>query len=195
MGMVRRSFMYLDKDMFKSLFTAIIRPHLEYGAPVWNPHFKKQINLIESVQRRATKLIPGLFNLSYKERLKSVKLPTLEYRRYRGDMIELYKMTHHLYDKDATQGFLRYKPAHSRGHKFNLHKEYCKKDIRRYSFRHRTTDQWNNLPEVITEAPTLNSFKSRIDKLWEKDDVMYDPDVDLFTRTSLRRNRYVIIED
>ena len=78
------------------------RPHLEYGATVWNPHFKKQITLIENVQRRATKQIPGLAYLSYLERLQLLKLPTLQYRRYRGDMIEMYKLSHGHYDEAAT---------------------------------------------------------------------------------------------
>ena len=69
MGMIRRNFAFLDRDMFKQLFVAMVRPHLEYGATVWNPHFKKQITLIENVQRRATKQIPGLTHLSYPERL------------------------------------------------------------------------------------------------------------------------------
>ena len=55
----------------------MVRPHLEYGATVWNTHFKKQITLIENVQRRATKQIPGLAHLSYLERLQLLKLPTL----------------------------------------------------------------------------------------------------------------------
>ena len=193
-GMIRRSFIHLDKEMFKRLFTAIVRPHLEYGAPVWNPHSKKQISLIESVQRRATKLIPDLGHKTYKERLKCLKLPTLQYRRYRGDMIELYKLTHDAYDKNAIQNFLYLQPAHSRGHKFNLFKTFCRKDVSRFTFRCRTTEQWNNLPEAIAEAPNLNSFKCRIDKLWERQDIMYDPDVDLFAETSLRSNRYIKIK-
>ena len=76
MGMIRRSFLYLDKDMFKKLFIAMVRPHLEYGATIWNPHLKKQITLIENVQRRASKQIPGLAHLSYRERLQLIKLPT-----------------------------------------------------------------------------------------------------------------------
>ena len=156
-GMIRRAFMYLDKEMFKKLFTAIVRPHLEYGAAVWNPHSKKLISMIENVQRRASKLIPGYYRKSYKERLKSLKLPTLQYRRYRGDMIELYKMTHTLYDEDAIRDFLHFQPAHSRGHNFNLYKEFCKKDIRKFSFKCRTTDQWNHLPASIVEAPSFVS--------------------------------------
>ena len=89
-GMLRRTFVHLDKDMFKQLFVSIARPHLEYGAAVWNPHSKKLITMIENVQHRASRLVPGLSNLSYKERLEAMRLPTLQYRRYRGDMIEMY---------------------------------------------------------------------------------------------------------
>ena len=94
MGMIRRSFLYLDKDMFKKLFIAMVRPQLEYGAIIWNPYLKKQITLIENIQRRASK--HGLAHLSYRERLQLIKLPTLQYRRYRGDTIELYKLSHGL---------------------------------------------------------------------------------------------------
>ena len=76
-GMVRPSFRYLDKYIFKTLFTSIIRPHLEYGAPIWNPHSKNLIEMIENVQHRSSKLVPGLSNLSYQERLKALRLPTI----------------------------------------------------------------------------------------------------------------------
>ena len=92
------------------------RPHLEYGATVWNPHFKKQITLIENVQRRATKQIPGLAHLSYLERLQLLKLPTLQYRRYRGDMIEMYKLSHGHYGEAATRSF------HFRANKYSSQK-------------------------------------------------------------------------
>ena len=68
-GLIRRSFTRLDINMFRTLFTAIIRPHLEYGAPIWNPHSKNLITMIENVQRRASKMIPGLSHLSYQHRL------------------------------------------------------------------------------------------------------------------------------
>ena len=61
-GLIRRSFTHLDKDMFRTLFTSIVRPHLEYGVPIWNPHSKKLINMIENVQRRPSKLIPRLIS-------------------------------------------------------------------------------------------------------------------------------------
>ena len=80
---------YMDCTTFKLLYTALVRPHLEYANQVWCPHLKKHIESIENVQRRASKQIP---QLSYEERLQKIKLPTLAYRRSRGDMTELYKI-------------------------------------------------------------------------------------------------------
>ena len=88
-GMLRRTFVHLDKEMFKQLFVAIVRPHLEYGAAVWNPYKKELIRLIENVQRRASRQVEGISHLPYNRRLEEMKLPTLQYRRFRGDMIEV----------------------------------------------------------------------------------------------------------
>ena len=88
-GLIRRSFEYMDKKMFRQLFTTIVRPHLEYAAAVWNPHLRRHIIAIENVQKRASKLVPGLRDLPYKEPLKVQNLATRVYRRYRGDMIEM----------------------------------------------------------------------------------------------------------
>ena len=90
-GQIRRSFTYLDCETFKRIYIAFFRPHIEYGQVVWSPHLLKYINTIENVQIRATKLIDGFGKLDITEKLKRLNLPTLAYRRNRGDMIELYK--------------------------------------------------------------------------------------------------------
>ena len=91
-GLIKRNFTFIDIPIFLHLYRALIRPHLEYGQAIWSPQFVRQSKLIENVQRRATKLIPNLKNLPYSERLKILKLPTLKYRRLRGDMINVYKI-------------------------------------------------------------------------------------------------------
>ena len=75
-GLIRRSFAFLDADLFRRLFIAYVRPHLEYAHPVWSPHLKRHINNIERVKRRATKLIDGFKNLEYQERLLRLNLLT-----------------------------------------------------------------------------------------------------------------------
>ena len=192
LGMIRRSFVHLDASMFKQLFISIVRPHLEYAAPVWNPHTKKMINLIENVQRRASKLLPSLKDLPYKDRLKKLNLPTLQYHRYRGDMIEVYKMTHGISD---VQNILKLRANNqidreSTAHPFSILKEKFKKDIRKFFFKERVTDQWNNLPLNVVVASNLNTFKNRLDKIWKQDDVMFDAEINLYDVTSSRRTKY-----
>ena len=79
--------------------------------------------MIENVQRRAAKLIPGFSNLDYRERLERLKLPTLTYRRWRGSMIEVYKFVNHIYKVDMESvGLQRDNNTITRGHKFRLYK-------------------------------------------------------------------------
>ena len=75
MGIIRRSFIHLNKRNFVLLFKSLIRPHLEYMNQIWSPHKKKDIQAIESGQRSATKLVPELKNKTYQERLKILELP------------------------------------------------------------------------------------------------------------------------
>ena len=97
-GIVRRSFTYMTATSFKLLFKALVRPHLEYGAPIWNPATLREINRIEGVQRRAIKMLPGMKERSYEERLKAMDLPTLRFLRLRGDLIEAFKICPGLYN-------------------------------------------------------------------------------------------------
>ena len=89
-GIIRRTFtFFIDGEIFTNLYKSLVRPH---GNIVWFPQLKRQSVAIEKVQRRATKLIPTLKDLDYKERLRQLKLPTLKYRRYRGDLIQVFKL-------------------------------------------------------------------------------------------------------
>ena len=84
MGLIRRTYSYLDDQSFKYHFQALVRPHLEYAEAAWSPSKVGDIDVIENVQRRATKQIPSLKNLEYTDRLKKLKMPTIKYRRLRG---------------------------------------------------------------------------------------------------------------
>ena len=119
MGMIRRSFTFLDCNLFKKLYVAFVRPHLEYGQAVWSPHLLKYINMLEEVQVRATKLVNGLGGLEYSERLRKLDLPTLAYRRTRGDQIELFKHFH-AYDKTTLPYFFNPRDRASQKHDFQL---------------------------------------------------------------------------
>ncbi|XP_072017068.1 uncharacterized protein [Amphiura filiformis] len=86
-GVIKRSFDYMDRETFQSLYKTLIRPHVEYANCIWHPAFHKDLLSVEKVQRRATKIVPELKELSYAERLEALKLPALAYRRVRGDLI------------------------------------------------------------------------------------------------------------
>ena len=98
---------YKTADIMLPLYKALIRPILEYGNPVWCPYKMKDIDDLEDIQRYFTKRIIGLYNTSYEERLRKLKLPSLNFRRLRGDMIEVYKIIHNIYDPLTTQKFFK----------------------------------------------------------------------------------------
>ena len=87
MGVIRQSFKFLDCKSFMKLYIGLVRLYVEYAVAVWNSHLIKDIKRVEKVQRRATKQINSIKEMSYEERLKQLKLPTLVYRRMRGDVI------------------------------------------------------------------------------------------------------------
>ena len=105
------------------LFKALVRPHLEYCNTVTYPVYEKDAKLLESVQRRAMKMVPGMKNCDYATRLKKLALPSLSYRRKRGDMIEVYKYTHGLYKVSALPVEVEEKTT--RGHNYKLTKKRC----------------------------------------------------------------------
>ena len=92
LGMIRINITYKENSLIVPLYKAIVRPHLEYCIHAWNPHLRKDIDMLEKIQRRATKFIPGLRDIRYEERLKECGLTTLEMRSFRGDQIEVCKI-------------------------------------------------------------------------------------------------------
>ena len=170
-GMIRRTFRFLDKKIFLLLYKALVRPHLEFANVIWSPSYKKDIIALENVQRRATKLVPHLKEFSYPERLRMLNLPTLAYRRIRGDMIEAFKITHDIYDSSVSGGILKlYKDDDTlrtnRGHNLKLYKQKANKRSRQNFFSLRIVDMWNNLPQTVIDSSSIKCFESRLDKFW-----------------------------
>ena len=146
---------------------------MEFAHSVWSPYKKGLIYDVEKVQKRATKMIQGCKNKTYKERLEFLKLPTLIYRRLRGDMIEVYKILHDIYDQSVVPSLVKHTDSRTRGNVFKLKVERCNYDIRKYSFCNRVICLWNSLPNSVVCACSLNMFKSYLDKHWEKEDIYY----------------------
>ena len=119
---------------------------------------------LENAQRRATKLVPGLKNKPYLERLAALKLPSLFYWRSRGDLIELYKHTYGYYTVDAD--YINFDNQNWSGHPLKLGTNRTYKRVRQNFLVEHATNLWNWLPEQVAHAPTLNCLKVRLDKLW-----------------------------
>ena len=137
--------------------------------------------MIENVQRRATKMIPGFNSLTYPERLQKLKLPTLTYRRLRGDLIEAYKILTAKYDSDVCDNFIKLRndcvgpeaPA-TRGNSFKMYKQKCTLEVRKHGFPHRIFDIWNDIPNSVVSAEKLVEFEKKLDSFMEPQIMIYD---------------------
>ena len=171
LGLIRRSFKTGEKETFVNLYKSIVRPLLEYGNVVWHPLLKSQEKDIEDVQRRATKLIGSIKDLTYSERLEQLKLPSLQHRRRRGDMIETYKYITKKYSAKKPEWKLN---DRNRGNGYKLAKHGPTQKQRVNFLTNRVINDWNKLPAKVVQAETLNQFKNRLDNHWKKED-LYNP--------------------
>ena len=121
----KRSFSYLDKELFLLIYKSMVRPHLEYANSIWSPKLKRQSAAIERVQRRATKLLYEIREWSYERRLKFLNLPSLKYRRYRGDLIQTYKIIHKIDDLKTEDFFTVRNDTNTRSMNVNFYIENC----------------------------------------------------------------------
>ena len=130
--LLRKYIMYKEKQQIVPLYKAIVRPHLEYCSQAWRPYHKKDIDMLERIQRRATKMIPELRDLSYESRLLQCGLTTLETRKLRGDQIQVFKIVSGYEDVDRNMFFKLKEGSRTRGHKAALVKEQCMLDMRKH---------------------------------------------------------------
>ena len=174
LGCLRHTFKHMTKDTLLLLYTSLVRPHLEYATCVWSPKTKKDKDALERVQRRATKLVPELKEMEYHERLKSLKLQTLLFRRKRADLIQAYKI---MSGKDSLNQLTRCTKCpdksmfqlslsqRTRGHELKLQKQEAT-GTRSNFFCVRVLDDWNSLSSSTVQSPTVNHFKSGLRSDW-----------------------------
>ena len=167
LGVIKKSYCTRDAETMSTLYTAMVRPLLEYGNAIWGPHFKMDIKSIEAIQRRATKIVPELRDKSYEDRLKALKLPSLVYRRRRGDMIQMFKIMKGLVRMNIQDLLTPIEDSITRGHFSRVRKGKAVKTQRISSFSQRVINDWNSLPTNVIDAPTLNTFKNRLDEHWQ----------------------------
>ena len=175
LGLIRRTFSCLNSDILLPLYKAFVRHVVKYGAPVWSGRLKRsQIRAIGKIQIRATQMIEGMRYIEYGERLKLLCLPTLSYRRARGEMIEVW--THyHVYDpKVIPPTFQR---ARTRSKLYQIQRLRPGDGVRgtqSCSFYYLVLVAWNNLPASVLELDTIYTFKNRLDNQCEDHPLRYD---------------------
>ena len=171
LAVLRRSFANVNESTLPLLFNTMVRPLLEYCNTIWGPFGKGDQKRVERVQRRATRMVVNLKHLPYPERLRSLGMPSLCYRRRRGDMISVYQLLHEGMALSPNEFLTRNESDRTRGHRWKLSKPQAKKLVRRNAFSTRIINDWNSLPDSVVSAASVNQFKARLDKHWK--DIMF----------------------
>jgi len=173
-GIVRRTFLNVKPRTFAQLYKTFIRPVVEYGQVVAHPMFRKDEDKLEAVQRRATRLVNGMEDREYPERLKELRLPTLRYRRKRADVLQVYRIVHGVDDLPLTHFFEAAQRGTTRGHCHKIQKKHCRSKLRQESFSQRVVTHWNNLPEAVVTSEKVNTFKARLERWWRSDEEKFE---------------------
>jgi ribonucleases P/MRP protein subunit RPP40 len=181
-AIINRNFCNLDKVSFKLLYKSLVRSLIEYGHSVWNPYRVGIILDLERVQKRATRMVKGCKKLSYNERLCFLELPTLAFRRARGDMIEVFKILNGYYDASVAPSLLRNYDTRTRGNALKLLHSRSRLDIRKHSFTSRIVNLWNGLPNWVVLSESVNGFKNNLDKCWASQDLYYNWEADIVNK-------------
>ena len=164
LGYIKRVFRYRNKQTVLALYRALVRPLLEYGAQFWSPIRRVDVEHLEKVQARATKLVPSIRHKRYQRRQADLGLFTLEQRRLRGLLIDTFKILRGFSGLDPASVFeLSVNRTRNNGYKvvpprFNtvLHRDFPTV---------RVCNLWNSLPEAVVNAPSVDTFKGRLDKI------------------------------
>ena len=164
-GFIGRTFENKSERIILKLYNSLVRPHLEYCVQFWSPYYRKDIDKLERIQRRITKMIPRLRNSPYEQRLQELKLFSLSKRRMRGDLIEVFKIFKGFDNINAEDYFTvdRSNITRKRNSFKIIGKRFLSNEAKHFFFN-RVVNVWNYLPSNVVDSVTITTFKNRLDK-------------------------------
>ena len=163
LGQLKKTMSFKSKDVLVMLFKTIVRPHLEYASTVWRPWLKKDIELLEKVQRRFVKMVWNLDGLTYEEKLQDLGLTSIQSRHETADMVQTYKLIQGI-DHINLPLFTQTSQVHShetrQAARQGLVRGHTDLNLRKNFFTQRIKHPWSALSVATKNSPTTNSFKA-----------------------------------
>ena len=172
LGLINMHVRHIETKPFVNLYKTLVRPKVEYCMTVAQPVYKKDKEKIDRVPRLATKLVLGMENKSYSERLEELKLLSLEYIRKRAGVMQTCKIMNNIHRIDEKKLFKSCKEVRTRDHSMRVQKAQCKSLVRRNTFSQRVVNGWNALPDDVVTSGSINQLKGRLRRWWKNDPIL-----------------------